>query len=197
MPHLCPHCDSGRVSGDQTGRDHAFPAPSCRADYRALIERERSDLRYMRIHALSVDAWAVQHPGPASDEAARTVGIHLVSLYAQLMLDASYRELKMIRRRAADTIEFRWLPLPDTPARLGVQHALQADSPQAHRERVAAWALSAWRAWHPHSEQVMSWARRILGHGRVSRPPPQHHTGWYAGARNAVHPRLGESGSLE
>ncbi|MBS3748015.1 MAG: hypothetical protein KGY53_12480 [Wenzhouxiangellaceae bacterium] len=197
MQHLCPHCDSGRVSGDQTGRDYAYLAPSCRADYRTLIERERSDLRYMRVHALSVDAWAVQHPGPASDETARAVGMHLVSLYAQLMLDASHRELKMIRRRAADTIEFRWLPLPDTPARLGVQHALQADSPEAHRERVQAWALSVWRAWHPHSEQVMSWTRRILGHGRVSRSPPQQHAGWYAGARNAVHPRLGESGSLE
>ena len=113
------------------------------------------------------------------------------------MLDASHREPKQIRRQAAETIEFRWLPPPDMPAQMGVQHALNADSPAAHGARVHAWALSVWRAWYPHSAQVMSWARRILGQGRVSARPAQSDVGWYAGACNAVHPTLGESDSLK
>ena len=197
MQHLCPHCNSELAAGEEAGLNGAAWTGSCRADYQALLERERADLRYMRVHPLSVDAYAVQHPGEQSDASASRVGMHLVSLYAQLMLDASHRDLKQIRRQAAETIEFRWLPPPEMSVQLGVRHALKADSPEAHRERVQAWALSVWRAWHPHSEQVMSWARRILGQGRVSARPAQTHGGWYAGARNAVHPTLGQVDKLE
>ena len=197
MQHLCPQCNSGAAAGVEPGPNGEPWTASCRADYQALLNRERADLRYMRVHALSVDAYAVQHPGDQSDASVCRVGMHLVSLYAQLMLDASHREIKQIRRQATETIEFRWLPPPDMSAQLGVQHALKADSPAAHEERVQVWALSVWRAWHPHSEQVMSWARRILGQGRVSARSAQNHVGWYAGARNAVHPTLGRADKLE
>lgn len=195
--HLCPHCNS-EFAADAEARSLGDPwTASCRADYQALIKRERADLRYMRAHALTEDAYAAQHPGAQSDASACHVGMHLVSLYAQLMLGAPHRELKQIRRRAARTIEFRWLPPPETPARLGALHALGAETPEAHCKRVNAWALSVWRAWYPHSDQVMSWARRILGRGRVSARPGQSDVGWYAGACNAVHPTLGQSDKLE
>lgn len=194
--HLCSHCDSEFVGDAGVAPVGESSSASCRADYQALLKRERADLRYMRVHALSADAYAVQHPDAQSDASACKVGMHLVSLYAQLMLGASQRELKRIRRQAAETIEFRWLPTPGVPARLSVQHALGAETPEAHCERVHAWALSVWRAWHPHSDQVMSWARRILGQGRVSVKLVQSDAGWYAGARNAMHPTLGKFDSL-
>ena len=197
MQHLCPHCNSESAAGVEAGLNGKAWTGSCRADYQALLKRERADLRYMRAHALSVDAYAVQHPGEQSDASASRVGMHLVSLYAQLMLDASHRDLKQIRRQAAETIEFRWLPPPGMPAQFGVQYALKADSPEMHGARVHAWALSVWRAWYPHSDQIMSWTRRILGQGRVSARPSQRDVGWYAGACNAVHPTLGQLDKLD
>jgi len=196
MP-LCPHCNpESAAEADAAPIGEPWTA-ACRADYRALSKRERADLRYMRVHALTVDAYAAQHPGDPSDASACELGTHLVSLYAQLMLGASQRELKQIRHQAAETIEFRWLTPPEAPARLGPRHALGAETPEAHGQRVHAWALSVWRAWYPHSDQVMSWARRILGQGRVSARPTQSNVGWYAGACNAVHPTLGQADKLE
>jgi hypothetical protein len=163
-------------------------APECRAFYKELLARERSDLRRMRVHSLTIDTWTVQHPGQPSAESVRAVGVHLVSLYSQWVLGLSYRAAKLIRREAAETIDFRWLPPPEPPGELTVEHALGAQTPEQHIERVRQWAGSTWRAWHPHHDQVMSWARRIFGQGRVAEPPPQGELGWYAGARNAVHP---------
>jgi hypothetical protein len=186
--HRCPGCGLTSDSGAAPRLQAMAASAACRARYDELLARERGDLQRMRVHALTVDTWAVQHPGPASDEAARIVGVHLVSLYTQLVLQLPYREAKRVRAEASETIDFRWLPPPEQRGELTVLHPLAADRPQDHVRRVREWAHSAWHAWYPHHDQVMSWARRILGQGRVSEPPAQNDLGWYSGARNAVHP---------
>jgi hypothetical protein len=183
----CPGCGAA-LHATGSLRSHDAPAAGCRARFAELVALERADLRRMRAHALTRDAYAVQHPGEESDETIRTVGVHLISLYAQLALGVSYREVKRIRAEAAQALVFRWLPPPEQRGDLTVLHPLAAEHPEDHVRRVQEWAHSAWRAWYPHHDQVMSWARRILGQGRVSEPPPQSDLGWYAGARNAVHP---------
>jgi hypothetical protein len=194
MITLCPLC-AADVGTERSSAGREIATHACRADYDALRRRERSDLRYMQVHSLTVDAWSVQHPGPTADDSARRIGVHLVSLYAQLALGLSYREARQLRQRAGETIEFRALPLPDLPAELSVQHVLASEHPDVHRRLVEEWARSVWRAWHPHRDQVMSWTRRIVGHGRVAEPPREECAGWYAGARNAVHPVVDRPGS--
>ena len=95
---------------------HADPAgaPDCRALLNELLARERSDLRRMRVHALTIDAWTVQHADHASAESVTAVGVHLVSLYSQWVLGLPYRAAKQIRREAAATIDFRRLPPPES-----------------------------------------------------------------------------------
>ena len=193
MSPLCPICIA--ESGAESLGPFAASSRACRLNYHALRRRERSDLRFMEAHALTVAAWTVQHPDPTADDSARLVGVHLVSLYAQLALGLSYAEAKRIRRQAEQTIEFRALSLPDLPAELSVQHVVIAETPDVHRRLVEQWARSVWRAWHPHHDQVMSWARRLISHGRVAEPPREERAGWYAGARNAVHPPVGRPGS--
>jgi hypothetical protein len=160
-----------------------------------LLGRERADLRRMRAHALTIDTWIVQHPGEPCDQAAREIGTHLVSLYAQLVLGVTYRDAKRLRRQAVTTLEFRWLPPPEPAGELDVAHPLTARTPEEHIERVREWARSVWRRWHPHHDQVISWARRIVGQGRVAEPLPQQDLGWYSGARNIVHPGTGSPSS--
>lgn len=181
----CPECRLCIDGGEERARS---PSGACRARFEALLARERADLQRMRVHALSIDTWTVQHPGAAGEDAAATIGVHLVSLYAQLVLGVSYRDAKRIRGEAADTIAFRRLPPPDSTGELTVAHPLAVDTPEQHVVRVHQWAGSVWRAWHPHHDQVISWTRRIVGHGRVAEPPPQPELGWYSGARNVVHP---------
>lgn len=190
MNSLCPLCHS-RFEGLHPATPEPLSTADCRSNYDALRRRERTDLRRMRSHALTVDAWAAQHPDPSVEGWEQRIGVHLVSLYAQLVLGCSYREAKRIRYQAAHNIEFRELPLPDLPAALGVDHALAARSAGQHCRQVEEWARSVWRAWHPHHDQVMSWARRLVAHGRVSEPPRERRSGWYAEARNAVHPTAG------
>lgn len=186
MPTICPYCAEHAAP---TASDGAIAVPACRDRYRELLSRGREDFLRMRSHPLAVDTWIAQHPHPdPGADAVRDFGVHLVSLYAQLALGAGYREVKSIRRQAGETIAFRSLPIPERRAGLDVAYVLEAGSAREHVERVRAWSRSVWQAWHPHQDQIMSWTRRIVGHGRVAEPPREALSGWYAGARNTVHP---------
>lgn len=147
----------------------------------------------MTVHALTVDAYAAQHPATGSDEAARLLGMHLVSLYGQLVLGMSYRDAKAFRDKAGETLTFRPLPRPDTLGDLTALHPLAAETPEEHAERVTEWAWSCWRAWTPHHDQVMSWTRRLLGEIPRPRIRQREDLGWWSGARNAILPLPGSS----
>ena len=148
----------------------------------------------MTVHALTVDAYAVQHPVCGSDEANRSVGMHLVSLHVQLVLGLGYRDAKAFRDKAVETLAFRPLPRPDALGDLTVQHPLAAETPEEHVDRVIEWAWSCWRAWTPHHDQVMSWTRRLLGEIPRPRIRQRENLGWWSGARNAILPLPESSG---
>lgn len=190
----CPGCGSELPPLEAPIEPHFVTSPACFSAYRRLLARERSDLRCMSVHALTVDAYAVQHPAHGSDDVIRSVGMHLVSLYGQLVLDLPYRDAKAFRLEAGETLAFRPLPPPGTLGDLTVLHPLAAETPEEHVDRVTEWAWSCWRAWTPHHDQVMSWTRRLLGEIPRPRIRQREDLGWWSGARNAILPLPESSG---
>ena len=80
----CPGCGAvvPEVPGGPT-HPSLSASPGCWALYTALLSREFGAFD-ARVHQLSVDTYAVQHPGPPSLRAARSVCAHLVALCLSL-----------------------------------------------------------------------------------------------------------------
>lgn len=58
---------------------------ACWAAFGTVLAAEYQDPRLMPVHRLSVDAYAVQHPGAAANRGAtQSVGLHLARLCVQL-----------------------------------------------------------------------------------------------------------------
>ncbi|HED04410.1 MAG TPA: hypothetical protein ENI60_06555, partial [Candidatus Fraserbacteria bacterium] len=55
-------------------------SPGCWAAFGEVLAREYSDPIYFGVHRLTVDAYAVQHPGSPSRQSIRSVGVHLIRL---------------------------------------------------------------------------------------------------------------------
>lgn len=55
-------------------------SPGCWAAYGAVLEREYGNPALLETHRLSVDAYAVQHPGRPSRQSIQSVGLHLLRL---------------------------------------------------------------------------------------------------------------------
>jgi hypothetical protein len=133
-------------------------SPGCWAAYGEVLAREYSDRVYDDVYRLSVDAYAVQHPGEPSPQSIQSVAGHLVRL-------CLFLEHRLDNNRANDAIlaamrvksNFIWLTPPTNRGDITVADVQHAPTSKEHIALVLNWARSAWAAWEPHHTQIRAW----------------------------------------
>lgn len=148
----------------QHGPVHRYmqSSPACWAAFGRILVAEYSNPTLMPVHRLSVDAFAVQHPGTLSRQAIQSVGLHLARLYVQLEQNAGPREAHefMVRVAARKAELPRLTPPPSFPVTTA-QVCVVAGTAD-HEVAVRTWAESAWQSWaHAHAF-IKQWAARSL-----------------------------------
>lgn len=133
------------------------PRRTYRGLLQAIVQRESSS-RTGR-HQLTVDAYAVQHPGEASRRTARSVMLHLASLRAVFEHRADPRAATwLLRRLAARPDQPGWMEPPTRRGILTVADVHAANGAREHVQLVERWERSAWDSWSEHHPAV----RRFL-----------------------------------
>ena len=167
-PSPCPGC--GLVLPEHHGPAHPYlgASPACWAVYGEVLAREYGDPAYFRIHQLTVDAYAVQHPGAPERRTIQSVALHLITLCLVVERDADPTAGPNLHRRLAGRAAFHWLDPPEPRGRLTVADVRRADSAAEHASVVEAWARDVWAAWEPHHGTVRGW----IEHGLETPPAP-------------------------
>lgn len=139
---------------------HAYieSSPACWAVYGDVLAREYSDPSLMTVNRLTVDAYAVQHPGQPSPQSIQSVGVHLVSLYFVLEREISPNEATRAIDRLIRSATFTWLEPPVARGELTVADVRRTTTAEQHVAAVQAWARSAWSAWAVHHKRITAWA---------------------------------------
>jgi len=167
----CPQC--GALVSAEEGPTHAYygAAPGCWALYGEVLAREYEDYRFARLHRLTVDSYAVQHPGRPEPRTIQSVVVHLIGLQLGIESAEPMGPLEPVLQAAADaSAAFHWL---EPPASLGAVtvvdvHRAGADA-AAHLAAVRAWGESTWAAWASHHGQVREWAAMVASRARRRR----------------------------
>jgi hypothetical protein len=124
-----------------------------------VLAREYEDFRYAKLHRLTVDCYAVQHPGEPTPQSIQSVAVHLIGLLWSIERGKPGVEAThALQRAAAHKKEFVWLDPPAVRGEVTVKDLLAAEDPEAHQECVLRWAESMWRAWAPRHDTVRRWA---------------------------------------
>lgn len=156
---VCPGCGSRLPAVE--GPIHAYmtSSPACWAAFGEVMAREYQNPDLMPVHRLSVDAWAVQHPGDGSRQAIQSVGLHLVRLMVQLDdgLSGEAANTAMLGFAARKAT----LPVLTPPERyaLTVAEVAGAIQPSDHILAVRAWAEAVWQDWSHAHVFIRAWAR--------------------------------------
>ena len=133
-------------------------SPACWATFGEVLAREYSNPELMRIHRLSVDTWAVQHPGDGSRRAIQSVGLHLARLMIQLEdgLSGDEANAAMLRLAARKST----LPKLQPPPGFSVTVDAVADAANVseHQQAVQRWAQATWADWQHQHGFVRAWA---------------------------------------
>ena len=133
---------------------------ACWAAFNAVLAREYSTPQLMPIHRLSVDAWAVQHPGDGSRRAIQSVGLHLTRLMVQIEQGLSEKAANdAMLAFAARKSELPALP-PRAHYSVTVADVVDAIDVESHRAAVRRWAESTWGDWADQHAFIRQWAQR-------------------------------------
>ncbi|HHG88869.1 MAG TPA: hypothetical protein ENJ90_00130 [Devosia sp.] len=145
---------------DIEGPVHRYMSSSqgCWAAFGKVLAREYSEPELLEIHRLSVDAYAVQHPGEPSPQTIGSIGVHLIRLclfheYDLTPEHANDAMLKVSKNKGS----FVWLEPPGSLGPITVGDVVKSNSVEEHKSAVREWAKGAWEAWSPHHRQIRTW----------------------------------------
>jgi hypothetical protein len=137
-------------------------SPGCWAIYGEVLAREYGEYDYPPVHRMTLDSYALQHPGRPTRKSIQSVAIHLTSLYYMLErgLDAEQTTAAM-RRLIPKQLEFHWLEPPPNFGPFTVLDVHETGDLMGHSRTVRLWGESVWEAWAQHHETVGRWASAI------------------------------------
>ncbi len=138
---------------------YVLSSPGCWSVYGVLLARDYSEYNYPAVHRLSVDAYAVQHPGQPNRQAIQSVAVHLIGLYYSLERGFTAAQVtKAIGRATQFSDRFAWLDPPASMGPITVVEAANANNLKEYQRIAKDWARSAWEAWAAHHAQIRKWA---------------------------------------
>jgi len=145
---------------DIDGPIHRYMKSSsgCWAAFGEVLVREYSDPNYYPVHRLTVDAYAVQHPGTQSRQNINSVGAHLIRLclFIEKGLLEEHANDAMLKATRNKQI-FQWLEPPTSLGSLTVADILKTKTAVEHTKAVREWANEAWDAWSPYHDTIRMW----------------------------------------
>lgn len=155
----CPGCGAEFAAFDGPVHEYMESSPGCWRAFGEVLAREYGDRDLFAVHRLTVDAYAVQHPGGDSRQAIQSVGVHLVRLclFLEQGLNPEDANAAMLRVGETKASMFK-LPRPQSLGPVTVADVLATDSKEAHARVVRQWATSAWQAWEASHEVIRRWA---------------------------------------
>lgn len=160
----CPGC--GLRAPVHHGPTHPYvvSSPACWAAYGEVLAREYQDQGYGALHQVTVDAYAVQHPGVPERRSIQSVALHLITLCLVMEDGADPQAGPRLHQRLAARASFHWLEPPRPNGSLTVADVAEATTAADHLRLVEAWARDVWQAWERHHAIVRHWIRVELDH---------------------------------
>lgn len=144
-PAVCIGCGGSFADNDGPTHPYMLSSAGCWARYGQVLAREYGDpALFGAVHRLTVDAYALQHPGlPGDPRANRSVWIHFAALHAILSQGLSHADATA---RLAKIARHDFPPLPPAPRHGITLASLNLATGSTHVAEITRWAEAAYEA---------------------------------------------------
>ena len=130
---------------------------ACWRAFGDLLAAEYDSEELMLIHRLSVDAYAVQHPGDGTRRAIQSVGLHLAGLKIQFVdgakSQAARHAMQKFSQHKASLVRLE----PPRYFTMTIADVVPDVGTDNHAAAVTSWASSAWEDWRLHHAYIEDW----------------------------------------
>jgi len=152
-------CKGAFPEGEGPTHEYMESTPGCWAAYGRVLAREYENQLYWPVHRLTVDSYAVQHPGVPGRRSIQSVGVHLVRLH--LLVERGLppdRANEAMLAAVGLKSQYHWLEPPASLGVLTVADIEAATGVEQHTALVHQWAEQMWRVWSPYHATIRAWA---------------------------------------
>ncbi|HEY0427380.1 MAG TPA: DUF5946 family protein [Pyrinomonadaceae bacterium] len=143
---------------DSGGATHEYigAAAGCWAIFGEILAREFNNPGYFYpAHRLTVDTYAVQHPGVPGRKSIQSVNVHLAALYLNFETTFDFQGIpKVMAALTKNAQNFAWLEPPAPNGTITVLDVIKAENAGEHQEIVKNWAGDVWSAWSVHHQKI-------------------------------------------
>jgi len=165
---VCFGC--GALVPDIEGPIHEYmlSTPGCWKLYGEILAKEYTPENYdADSHRITVDTYAVTHPGRNERKAIQSINIHLIRLYYTFEKDLKGEPLLRVIKHAAESEalheKFEWLEIPSFEHTLKVTDVIKATTVDEHKRIVYVWGESVWKVWKDkHGEKIELLAKSVI-----------------------------------
>jgi hypothetical protein len=159
----CVGC--GALVPNLDGSTHRYlsASPGCWALYGELLSAEYLDRERAPMQRLTINTYAVQHPGVPGPQTKQSLWVHLVGLC--LVLERGMpaaRTTALMARLAGGRRSYDWLEPPATPWPRTILDVRAARGLDAYDQAVAEWSVSTWLAWAAHHPAIRGLVDALL-----------------------------------
>ena len=149
----------GTLVEDLAAKPHRYIGASqgCWNLYGEVLAKEYGEYNYPQLtHRLTVDTYAIQHPGEPIRQAIQSVNVHLISLYLILVKgyggEAATKKMGEILSKQP---RFKWLEPPSPNGHITVADVLTTTNQEDHEKKVREWAENVWNSWYSKHAQTI------------------------------------------
>lgn len=158
--NLAPCIGCGAPVPNIDGPVHKYlgTSPGCLKIFGDVLAKEYSDPAYMKVHRLTVDAYALQHLGVEQPKTIQSMNLHLLALCAALEHGIDYGFIpKIMNDRLVvykDKNVFSWLAPPKSLGAVTIADVAHAHTADEHSKLVLSWAKDVWKQWHTYHDLI-------------------------------------------
>lgn len=172
----CSACGLEIAGGDE----------GCESRFQAMTARAFEDARFGKLHSMTVDIYALQHPDKYC-VSAKSLAAHLCGLCAIIERDQPPSPPNMALRAWLDgEVDFDKPDLPHERGSQTIASVADFDDPSAYEEAVWAWGRDVWAAYAPLHGLARQWLDRA-----EARPDRKQHSRQGPGQRRPTRPQPG------
>jgi hypothetical protein len=151
----CPGCGLTMPAGGAIRYEGYFNVSNeCWSLFTEVIGREFSNaVLFGQVHHLTVEAYAVQHPGGAHPD--KSIDIHLAGLYLMMERNVAPSAVATYMQTLAERVR-DWPHFEAPPADAWTQTIFDVAMADDHIAAVREWSAGVWAAWSPQRDRVVA-----------------------------------------
>ena len=128
----------------------------CKEIFEAILLKEFSDFRYVRVHRLTVDAYSLQHPDDYMISA-KSFAAHLTGMSCAMEYGNDPKLLRLLQKWLNGKKQLIKPKRLEYFGHLTISHVDKAEHGAEHVELVWEWARDVWEAYNIYHNLANSW----------------------------------------